>query len=382
MIKLVKYFLFLLVFLFPGTLNSTYGSEGNEEDESKFNLVKFAMHHISDSYSWTFFERQDGSPVQLQLPRILLNKIDRKFDFFISTERAVEHGYLEEHKFNHDAYHGVLIMPGAEEELVPIIEQIKNEDDEAVIKELKTKLNCTIDKFRPVDFSITKNVLFILFAAILLLWIFISIANRYKKNPNSPPKGIQSFFEPIIIFIRDDIAKENIPHHYERFMPILLNLFFFIWFLNLLGLMPFSANVTGNITVTASLALITFVTININGKKSYWRHIFWFPGIPVFIKPIMLIVEFIGLIVKPFALMIRLFANITAGHLVILSFISLIFVFGELGNLPGVGYATSVVSVIFGIFIDIIELFIALLQAYIFTILSALFIGQAVEESH
>jgi F-type H+-transporting ATPase subunit a len=193
---------------------------------------------------------------------------------------------------------------------------------------------------------------------------------------------MQSLFEPIIVFIRDDIVKPNIPHHYEKYMPYLLNVFFFICFLNLSGLVPFTANVTGNITVTASLALLTLIITNFSATGTYWKHIFWFPGIPVFIKPIMLIVEVISIFTKPFALTIRLFANMTAGHMVIISFISLIFMFGKLGELPAVGFFTSVFSVIFALFIDCIEIFIALLQAYIFTMLSALFIGQAVEEAH
>jgi F-type H+-transporting ATPase subunit a len=208
------------------------------------------------------------------------------------------------------------------------------------------------------------------------------MARRYKTNPNSAPKGMQSVFEPIIVFIRDDIVKPNIPHHYNRFLPYLLTVFFFICFLNLSGLIPFTANVTGNITVTATLAFLTLIITNFSAKGTYWKHILWYPGIPVFVKPIMLIVEIISIFTKPFALTIRLFANMTAGHMVIISFISLIFIFGELGDKVAVGFFTSFFSIIFALFIDLIEIFIALLQAYIFTMLSALFIGQAVEEAH
>ena len=247
---------------------------------------------------------------------------------------------------------------------------------------LKKSLTSEQSKLLPLDFSITKNVLFLFITAITLLLVFLSIARRYKKNPVSAPKGIQSAFEPIIVFIRDDIAKTYIPHNYERFLPLLLNLFFFIWFLNMIGLVPFSANVSGNFAFTTALALITAVVTNFSAKKSYWGHIFWFPGVPIFVKPIMLVVELVSVLTKPFALAIRLFANITAGHLVILSFVCLIFIFGKLGQAPALGYGTSVISIVFALFIDCIELLIALLQAYIFTTLSALFIGQAVETEH
>jgi len=247
---------------------------------------------------------------------------------------------------------------------------------------LEHEILAKVKAAKPLDFSITKNVLFMFFASILLLWVFISIARKYKNNPAQAPKGLQSALEPIIVFIRDDIAKTYIPHHYERFLPLLLSFFFFIWFLNMMGLIPLSANVTGNIAVTASLAIITMIVTNINARKNYWIHIVWFPGVPIFVKPIMFIVELVSVFTKPFALTIRLFANITAGHLVILSFVSLIFIFGKLGAVPVAGWGTSIISVAFALFIDMIEILIALLQAYIFTTLSALFIGQAVETSH
>jgi F-type H+-transporting ATPase subunit a len=359
-------------------------AEEHQKDTKEFNLVEFALHHIADDYSWIFYHKKDGTAVGIDLPRLLWNRQTKELKFYGSTHKAEEDGFIQEHNYNHAAYHGSLLIPEAEATLSTLSEKLHHEHDADKKKELEEELKAKIKetKLKPIDFSITKNVLFLLFAGILLLWVFISIANKYKRNPNVAPKGLQGALEPIIVFIRDDIAKTYIPHKYERYLPLLLNFFFFIWFLNMMGLVPFSGNVTGNIAVTASLALITMFVTNINAKGSYWKHIFWFPGVPIFVKPIMLVVEFVSVFTKPFALTIRLFANITAGHLVILSFVSLIFIFGKLGELPGVGWGTSVISVAFALFIDMIEILIALLQAYIFTTLSALFIGQAVEPEH
>jgi F-type H+-transporting ATPase subunit a len=357
-------------------------SASDQSEEGKFNLVEFAMHHISDSYSWDFFTKKEGSKASIPLPRILWNKSTKKLNVFISTEKAIEHGYSREKEFNKEVGEGELLIPGAQKELSEFSARIEIETDSIARTGNKVKLEEEIKAYKPLDFSITKNVLFIFIISALMLWIFITIAAKYKQNPGVAPKGIQSFFEPIIVFIRDDIAKQNIPHHYEKYMPYLLNVFFFIWFLNMMGMIPFSGNVTGNITVTASLALLTLLITNVSAKRNYWLHILWFPGVPVFVKPIMLIVEIISIFTKPFALTIRLFANMTAGHMVVISFISLIFIFGQLGELPSLGFMTSFFSIIFTLFIDCIELFIALLQAYIFTMLSSLFIGQAVETEH
>jgi F-type H+-transporting ATPase subunit a len=218
-----------------------------------------------------------------------------------------------------------------------------------------------------------------LFAALIGLWLFLSLSRSYKKTGISHPKGIQGFLEPIILFVRDDIAVPNIgSHKYMRYMPYLLSVFFFILINNVMGLIPFpppfGANVTGNIAVTMTLALFTFVIIQINGTKTYWKHIFATPGVPVWLLPIMIPVEFIGMIAKPFALMIRLFANITGGHIIVLSLVAIIFIFKSLVVAP--------VSILFVIFMNCLELLVAFLQAYVFTLLSALFIGLAVEEHH
>jgi F-type H+-transporting ATPase subunit a len=208
--------------------------------------------------------------------------------------------------------------------------------------------------------------------------IFLTLARSYKKTGISHPKGIQSFLEPVILFVRDDIAIPNIGHKYEKYMPYLLTAFFFILINNLMGLIPFpppfGANVTGNIAVTFLLASCTFIITQLSGNKSHWKHVFATPGVPFWLLPIMIPVELIGLISKPFALMIRLFANMLAGHIVILSLICLIFIFDSLALAP--------VSIFFVIFMDFMELLVAFLQAYIFTLLSALFISLAVQEEH
>ncbi|MBE0637509.1 MAG: F0F1 ATP synthase subunit A, partial [Bacteroidales bacterium] len=232
-----------------------------------------------------------------------------------------------------------------------------------------------------------KNVVSIFISIILLVWIFVSVAKSYKTRGNKSPKGMQSVLEPVILFIRDNIAKPSIGEKkYGYFMPFLLTIFFFIFLNNLLGLVPFfpgGANVTGNISVTLVLALFTFVAVVVTANKNFWIHIFNTPGVPWMLKlpvPLMPVIELVGLVIKPFVLMIRLFANITAGHIIMLAFLSLIFIFGDRGAI--LGYAISPVSIGFAIFVTFIELLVAFIQAYVFTLLSALYFGMAVEEAH
>ncbi|MDX5346520.1 MAG: F0F1 ATP synthase subunit A [Hymenobacteraceae bacterium] len=308
------------------------------------------MHHIADDYSWHF---ADGAV--LNLPVILYG--ENGVDVFSSSNFYDEHHNLQPYK-GYVMEHGHIYY--ANEAGEPRV--ISEEGGKAVYAS-------------PLDFSITKNVASLFLSAILLLVIFFVIAGRYKSNPGKAPRGIQSFFEPIIIFIRDEIAKANIGPKYERYMPYLLTIFFFIWFNNLLGLMPGGANLTGNIAVTMVLAVMTLLITVFSGNKSYWGHIFNTPGVPWWLKwgiPIMPIVEVIGIFTKPFSLMVRLFANITAGHIIILSLFSLIFIFESI--------AVGPLSVAFATFMNFLELFVALLQAYIFTLLSAMYFGGAVEE--
>ena len=232
------------------------------------------------------------------------------------------------------------------------------------------------------DLSITKNVMSLLVSATILVIVFISVAKAYGRRAGMAPKGLQSFIEPIILFVRDDVAKSAIGEKkYMRFMPYLLTAFFFIFLNNLLGLVPIfpgGANLTGNIAVTLVLALITFVIVSVNGNKHYWHHIFAMPGVPGWVLLILTPVEILGMFLKPFVLMIRLFANITAGHIIALSFFSLIFVFGETN--AGAGYGVAIGSWAFTVFMAMLELLVAFIQAYVFTFLSAMYIGAAVEE--
>lgn len=225
------------------------------------------------------------------------------------------------------------------------------------------------------DFSITKNVVQLFIAFALMLILFISVARNYSKYGVKAPRGIQSAIEVIVLFVRDEIAKPMLGSHYKKYLPYLLTLFFFIWINNLIGLFPGAANVTGNIAVTMTLAVLTFILMMVSSKRHYWLHMISPPGVPLGVKFILVPIEFISnIIVKPFALMIRLFANMLAGHLLVLSFISLIFIFAGLSVVAGIG--ASVFSVAFAVFIYMLELLVTALQAYIFTVLSALFIGE------
>ncbi len=325
----------------------------NEKGEgpAKFKANTFILEHIADSHEWHILTKENGESVAIYLPVIVYSK-DKGISLFSSKKLA--HGH---------EYKGYKL-----EEEGDLKGKIVNVDE-----------NGTVDEENmPLDLSMTKTVIGMLSAALICLFIFLSLARSYKKTGISHPKGIQSFLEPVILFVRDDIAIPNLGHKYEKFMPYLLSVFFFILINNLMGLVPFpppfGANVTGNIAITFTLATCTFLIIQFNGNKSYWKHIFATPGVPFWLLPIMIPVEIIGMFSKPFALMIRLFANMLAGHIVVLSLISLIFIFGTLALAP--------VSIFFVIFMDFMELLVAFLQAYIFTLLSALFIGMAVQEHH
>jgi len=231
------------------------------------------------------------------------------------------------------------------------------------------------------DFSITKVVANMMLAALIMFLVFFSVAKAYRKN--DVPRGLQSLMEPLITFVRDDIAKPNLGDKTEKYLPFLLCMFFFIWICNMLGLVPFlgSPNVTGNIAVTLALSLFTFFVIVTSATKDYWMHIINPPGVPLGVKVILVVIEIISVFMKPFALMVRLFANITGGHIIILSLVGMIFIFANMAG-TGAGLGVSVLSSAFMLFMNFLEMFVAALQAYIFTILSAVFIGQALEEHH
>lgn len=314
-------------------------SSHKKDEQKKFNPGEMILHHIGDDYGWHF---ASFGKINISIPLPVILYSDNGLVVFFSN------------KFHHNhIYKGYGLEHG----------HIFSEDGK---------------KF--YDISITKNVASMLISAALLCLIFIPVAKRYKNNKNKAPKGFQSFLETIIIFVRDEIAIPMLGNKYNKYLPYLLTVFFFIWLNNLMGLIPGSANLTGNIAVTMTLAAITFLITNFSGNKYYWKHIFMPPGVPGWLLPLMIPIEIIGILTKPFALMIRLFANITAGHMIILSIISLIFIFGQ--NNPWVGGGVSVVAVAFSIFMMFLELLVATLQAYIFTILSSLFIGAAIADPH
>jgi F-type H+-transporting ATPase subunit a len=235
-----------------------------------------------------------------------------------------------------------------------------------------------------IDFSITKNVFTMLLVAFLLLVIFITVAKACEKNKGKAPKGLQNIIEPLVLFVRDEIVQPNLGKNTDKFLPYFLTAFFFIWLNNILGLIPLApggANVMGNIAVTLVLSVFTLIVVNFNAKKDYWKHIFM-PPAPVWLWPILIPIELIGVISKPFALMIRLFANMSAGHIIVISLTSLIFVFGKAGMSIAGSATGAAIAVPFVLFISVIEILVAALQAFIFTMLSAVFLGLALEEHH
>jgi len=225
---------------------------------------------------------------------------------------------------------------------------------------------------RVLDLSITKNVVMLFINAFLLLLVAFAVARSYRKSTGKAPQGIQSFVEPVIFFIKDGIAKPSIGPKYEKYLPYLLTLFFFILFGNLLGLLPGSGNLTGNIAVTLILAVLTFLITNFSGNKTYWGHIFWTPGVPLWLRPLIFLVELISVFTKPFSLTVRLFVAITAGHIVLLALLCLTFIFES--------WWVGIGATIFVVLISLIELLVAGIQAYVFTLFTALYIGSAVKE--
>ncbi|UCS94093.1 F0F1 ATP synthase subunit A [Echinicola marina] len=311
-------------------------------EEGGENKTGFIMHHIKDSHEW-HFATMGHTHVTLPLP-VIIYSADRGLEFYSSSDFQ-DH---ETHKFGveHNGYY-------------------INEHD---------KLHAVDENRSYIDLSITKNVAMLIIVLVVVFFLVFSAVSNYKKNPNGAPKGVASFIEPLVLFVRDEVAKPNIGPKYKKFTPYLLTIFFFIWIGNLLGLVPGAANLTGNIAVTMTLAVFTFFATNLNGNKDYWKHVVATPGVPLPLLIVIVPVEIIGLFTKPFALMVRLFVAITAGHIVILSFIGLIFVFES--------YAVGVASTVMVVFINLIELLVATIQAYVFTLFSAMYIGSAVAEHH
>ncbi|PCJ64191.1 MAG: ATP synthase F0 subunit A [Bacteroidetes bacterium] len=348
------YRFFVAIALFVTSFSAFAGhNPENEGKKETFNAGEVILHHVMDNH-----EIHIGT-LSIPLP-IILYSSERGLDLFSSSR--LSHG---------DVYNGYIM----EHEKIYFVG-----DNGEVARDEHGHITAS----KPFDFSITKTVVGLFLTIGLMLFFFIKTANGYKNRVGKAPKGIQAVFEPLIIFVRDDIAKPSIGKNYEKFLPYLLTIFFFIWIGNMLGLIPFIGgfNVTGNISVALVLALLTFIITIKNGNKDYWKHIYNTPGVPWWLKfpiPLMFFIELIGFISKPVVLTLRLFANITAGHIIILSFVSLIFIFNNLYG-AGAGIGVSILSIAFSIFMFAIELLVAVLQAYVFTLLSALYFGSAVEE--
>lgn len=333
-------------------------TEHADKKEGKVDIGKVAIEHVMDSHSWHLWGEHENA-VSMSLPVIL------------KTENGL--ACFSSGAFHHDV-HGKKVVEVDGQRFVNFEETIYYASESAnehgqyldIVHENGKEV---VKNSSPLDFSITKNAAQLIFSAIILVLLFTSIARSYKKTGvTSAPKGKQSFFEPLIVFVRDDIAKTNIGgQKYEKYVPYLLTVFFLILINNVFGLIPISANVTGNIAFTFVLSIFTFIVTTVSGNSHYWKHIF-LPK-PFYLWFILMPIEFVGIFTKPFALMIRLFANMTAGHIIVISLVGLIFVFETLWISP--------ISVAFALFIDVLECLVALLQAYIFTLLTALFIGSA-----
>lgn len=325
--------------------DADHGTEHPSPSKEGFNAKEVIFGHIMDGHEFHFLD-YNGHPFTIPLPVILYSP-QKGLSVFMSSK--FEHGHKEV-----DGY-----------------------------KLVEGKVIPTDPSVKVYDFSLTRNVVQMLLALAFLCWLMISVAKAYAKGQGviSAPKGKQNLVEVLVSFIRDEVAKPNLGHKANKYLPYLLTVFFFILINNLVGLVPGTANVTGNIAFTAVLGVISFIVILASSNSHYWGHIFNPPGVPGFVKPILVLVEFLSVFIKPFALIIRLFANMVAGHIIIICLISLIFIFAEKMG-PGAGWGASPLSIAFTIFIYFIEVLVAFLQAFIFTVLTAVFIGQAFEGEH
>ncbi len=334
------------------TTEETHGEHVEESQDKSSKIKAFIKHHLQDSHDFIFFsDETEGKYWGFSLPVIL---IDNGLKVFSSSKFNHGETVAEVDGSHYKLYHGKIYKTDAEG-------TISYDEHHHPTNE------------KPLDFSITKNVVTMLIASVLLLVFFIGLAKSYKKGPI--PTGLGRVLEPLVIFIRDEVAIPNIGEKkYRKFMGYLLTVFFFILVLNLLGLTPLGVNVTGNIAITACLALFTYLVTQFSANKDYWKHIFWMPDVPVLMKIALIPIEILGTLTKPFALMIRLYANISAGHIVVMSLIGLIFVFKNWVAGPAFFGLT--------LFISVIEVLVAFLQAFVFTMLSSLFIGMAVQDHH
>lgn len=331
------------------------GLTSAEQEENTVDVKEIVFGHIGDSYEW-HITTWGKTHVTIPLPVILYSKTSG-WHVFLSS-RLKENG---------GTYEGFYIAPTGEYE-GKLVER-----------------DAAGQEVRPFDISITKVVLALLINSFLLVVIILVVARWYRRHPqdSAAPGGFIGFMEMFIMMVNDDIIKDCVGPKYRKFAPYLLTAFFFIFINNLMGLVPVfpgGANVTGNIAVTMVLAFCTFIAVNLFGTKTYWKDIFW-PDVPWWLKvpvPMMPFIEFFGILSKPFALMIRLFANMLAGHMAMLVLTCLVFISATMG--PALNGTLTVASVLFNIFMNALEILVAFIQAYVFTMLSAVFIGLAQEE--
>ena len=353
--KLLRLILVIALLLCP-VVTGRAGDGVEHEQSSEIDVGEILFGHIGDSYGWHITDWK-GKHVTIPLPCIVHSSTG--WHFFMSSK--IEHGHEHEGLFiaEEGRYEDKLVERGADGELV-----------------------------RPFDISITKNVASLMFAAVLLISLVLATTRWYRRHDASEeaPQGFAGLMEMMIMMVNDDIIRPSVGEkHYRKYSPYLLTAFFFIFVCNLMGLIPFfpgGANVTGNIAVTMMMALFTFIAINVFADKHYWKEILW-PDVPMFLKfpiPIMQTIELFGVISKPFSLMVRLFANIMAGHMMVLGLVSVIFVTVKLG--PVINGSMTVIAMLFGLVINCLELLVAFIQAYVFTMLSAVFIGMAHQEEH
>lgn len=396
-----KVFVLIIGFLLSLTANS-YALTSDQMDDGcdlhgheEFDAGSTALHHIADANVYSI------GPINIPLPCIIYEP-GIGWQFFSSAKFDIGH-----HGDGHLSYNGFVLDGGT------IRKVIDNDFPKGQVEVMGFKHTEEDGKFTSYachdgqlylteakstadfglfgggitsfyDFSLTKNTVSIIIVFLLLSWLFLTVAKAYTRREGQAPKGIQNFIEPIFIFIQDEVCKPFLGPKWEKYLPLIMALFFFILGLNLFGQIPFlgGSNVTGNLAVTMVLAIIAFLVTNFSGNAHYWKHILWPPGVPLYVKVILVPVEIMGIFIKPLTLMLRLFANITAGHMVIIVFISLIFIFGNSGESIGGSLGAAVGSLFLSLFMMAIELIVAFVQAFVFAILTASYIGAATEEAH
>ncbi len=398
---------FVYLFLIFNSLQFLQASDSHAAAQGgEIDVAGIMIHHVTDTHDWHFFDLPGEGhyeAISIDLPWLIYDN-RTGISFYPTTEDLLHSGkYILEHgkvaaisfevtSINQLAHHVEEDFKNAGGKNIELDSLywvnlfarehyvlVQDHNPNFPPRLYKLDMESTV-----LDLSLTKTSLQMVLVGFAMILVFISVAGYYSRRKGQGPKGLQSFVEPVIVFIRDQIA---IPHlgekKYARFLPYLLTLFFFIWFSNLFGLTPLNSNIAGNISVTLALAILTFIITLFSASRSFWGHVFWFPGVPLPVKFLMMPVEIVGMFTKPFALTVRLFANIAAGHLMLLALIGLIFILGKGGQSVVGGLSISPLTLAFGLFIYCLEFLVAVVQAYVFTLLTAVFIGQAMaDHSH